>query len=291
MPRHKVPCHYHAETPLRKQGERSSTTERVISMKTNKKKRLTVSLLAVVTVLALVLTGCGAENAAEHNKYLKDEVLNSQTVDKETSSADKEDKSDKDKTSASEADKNSSKSDDKKNSDKSDNKNTGSSSSGSSSSSSSSNKKPSTGSGSTGNSGSSSSSGSSKPSTGGGNSGSSSKPTEPTNPPTEPSKPEHHCSFDIWVPPVMDTREVKVPYTVEVPIYEKHYWYECKKCGAQFDNDTKCAEHCVFVCNSTYTLKYENVLVRTEEKTEYRIETETYEKEPGYYKCSCGAHQ
>lgn len=85
----------------------------------------------------------------------------------------------------------------------------------------------------------------------------------------------------------MDTREVS--YTVDVPIYEKQYWYECKKCGAKFGEDVEsCIVHCLD-CNSTYTLKYENVLVRTEQKTEVR--TETYEKEPGYYKCSCGARQ
>lgn len=265
-------------------------------MKTNKKKRLTVSLLAIVTVLALVLTGCGAENAAEHNKYLKDEVLNSQTVDKETSSADKEDKSDKDKTSASEADKDSSKSDDKKDSDKSDNKNTGSSSSNSSSSSSSSSKKPSTGSGSgstesnkpsTGGSssdsnkpsgGGSSSSGGNKPSTGGGNSGSSSKPTEPTNPPTEPSKPAHKHNWVTDYKTVHHEAEYRYDPVYEEQITGYNYWYECKKCGAKFDNDVDCGEHCVFECNSTYTYKEDPIIEKVQVDTEQVLVKEAWEE-------------
>jgi hypothetical protein len=285
-------------------------------MKTNKKKRLTVSLLAVVTVLALILTGCGAENAAEHNKYLKDEVLNSQTVDKETSSADKKDKSDKDKTSASEADKDSSKSDDKKDSDKSDNKNTGSSSSSSSS------KKPSTGSGSTDNSGSSSSSGSSKPSTGGGSSssgsskpstggGSSSSGNKPStgggnngssSKPTEPSKPAHQHNWVTDYKTVHHDAEYKDVYHDAVyedrPIYKWVGWYECKKCGATFGTNVEaCVGHCI-ECNSTYTFKkeqqptgeYEKVLVKDAWTEKVLVKDAWDEQVPNGQHCTgCGA--
>lgn len=122
----------------------------------------------------------------------------------------------------------------------------------------------------------------------GGNSSSDNKPETPT----------HKHNYNVWVEPVMGTREVPytvdVPYTVEVPVYEYVGWYECKKCGAKFDTDKEALKH-GFECNSNYTAKEEKVQTGTKTETHYkqetRYKTETYEKTPGYYKCSCGKSQ
>nr|WP_317363940.1 hypothetical protein [uncultured Blautia sp.] len=43
--------------------------------------------------------------------------------------------------------------------------------------------------------------------------------------------------------------------------YEKKWvaYYECRKCGAQFDDVEQCGEHCLYDCDSTYTTKKKQV--------------------------------
>ena len=36
-------------------------------------------------------------------------------------------------------------------------------------------------------------------------------------------------------------------------------YYECRKCGAQFDDVEQCGEHCLYDCDSTYTTKKKQV--------------------------------
>ncbi len=97
------------------------------------------------------------------------------------------------------------------------------------------------------------------------------------------------------------------PLYEERPVYTTVGWYECKKCGAKFDNTTDCTYHCLTVCDSTYTYQTkkeqtgtekvevgtEQVQVGTEKVqtgTKKVLVKEAYTSHDliGYY-CSCGA--
>ena len=254
-------------------------------MKTKRFTKFSVSLVAVVAVLALVLSGCGADTAKEYNKYLKDDKP-AVTVDKDKdNSADKADKdsekeTDKKDDKASSTDKSNDKSnkESSKSDSKSDNKSNSSSSSSSSkpstgNSGSSSSSKPSTGSG-------SSSGSSSKPSTGNsGNSGSSSGNSGNSG----SNKPHQHnystvvsstngdcshkgkvtkkcsCGATITVDGNYGSHNWKDSYkevyheAVTKPVYA--YCYVCNECGAQFKDEQTCGEHCIFDCGGGYSYK------------------------------------
>lgn len=228
------------------------------------------------------------------NKSDKDEVLTSQkptnNTDKKTDETDKSDKDSKKDTDSKDDNKNTASSTSSSNTgstNKPSNSGSGSSGStkpstgGSSNGSSSSSSKPSGGSGNTG---SDTGSGST------GNSGSSSKPTEPTNPPahqhsytTVISSSAGDCCHDGSVTKQCSCGATKTENTgrgnhgwvtnyktihhdavyEEQPVYEWRGWYECLKCGAQFDNVEACGGHCLTVCNSRYTVKKEQVQTGT----------------------------
>lgn len=223
------------------------------------------------------------------NKSDKDEVLTSQkptnNTDKKTDETDKSDKDSKKDTDSKDDNKNTASSTSSSNTG-STNKpsNSGSGSSGSN--------KPSTGGSSNGSSSSSSkpSGGSGNTGSGTGNSGSSSKPTEPTNPPahqhsytTVISSSAGDCCHDGSVTKQCSCGATKTENTgrgnhgwvtnyktihhdavyEEQPVYEWRGWYECLKCGAQFDNVEACGGHCLTVCNSRYTVKKEQVQTGT----------------------------
>lgn len=57
-----------------------------------------------------------------------------------------------------------------------------------------------------------------------------------------------------------------------INVAEKGHWdiqkvwvayYECRKCGAQFDDVEQCGEHCLYDCDSTYTMKEKQVEKKT----------------------------
>ena len=163
-----------------------------------------------------------------------------------------------------------------------------------SSSSSSGNTKPSTGS--------SSSKPNSKPSTGdSSSSSSSSKPAHQHNYSTVVSSTKGDCSHKGTV-----TKKCSCGATITVdgnfgshnwkdcykdvyheavtnPVYD--YAYICNECGAQFNDEQTCGEHCIFDCDSTYTYK--------EWVDHYETVTPAWtERVPDGKECTiCGKHQ
>ena len=149
--------------------------------------------------------------------------------------------------------------------------------------------KPSTGS-------SSSSSGNTKPST-----GSNSKPAHQHNYSTVVSSTKGDCSHKGTV-----TKKCSCGATITVdgnfgshnwkdcykdvyheavtnPVYD--YAYICNECGAQFNDEQTCGEHCIFDCDSTYTYK--------EWVDHYETVTPAWtERVPDGKECTiCGKHQ
>lgn len=59
--------------------------------------------------------------------------------------------------------------------------------------------------------------------------------------------------------------EEKVPYTVEVPVYEWRAYWTCNKCGTRFDNEDTVLEHTIFDCGCGYTAHKEQVQTGTKQ--------------------------
>lgn len=235
-----------------------------------KHKKIFATIVVIACTLMLVI-GC---NVTSHEDVMKSDSATIEQSDKADSKDVQKDKSDKasdkksdekasaDKKSDKDADKESSTSADESDS-KSDSSASKPSGNSSSSHSGSSASKPSSNSGS-----------SSKPS---GNSGSSSKPSNnsggnsaSTSTP-EPSKPAHEHSWTtnyktVTHDAVYEDRPVYEERSVyeDRPVYTWVGYYQCKKCGFQSEDVGTMLDHCMDVCDSTYTSLEKQVQTGTE---------------------------
>lgn len=129
-----------------------------------------------------------------------------------------------------------------------------------------------------------------------------SKPEEPSKP-TEPEKPTHSHDYKPVYKTVHHEAEYKDEWVVDkeawdeqVPKYKWVGYYQCKKCGAQFDDGDECGYHCLTVCGSRYEAKKEQVpdgydTVHHEAEGHYEkvVVKEAWDEQVvDYYQCSYG---
>lgn len=142
--------------------------------------------------------------------------------------------------------------------------------------------------GSSSNSGSSDNGNNSNAGNSGNNSNAGNSNADNNKPADKPSEPAHSHSWE-YVAAVTHTEYKTETYTEQVPHYDYIGWYECKGCGAKFDNDTECADHCLFECKTNYTFKKEKVQNGYDTVTKERQVPYEVTDHEAYYKCSCGA--
>lgn len=243
------------------------------------KKKILALIMAFTLVASLAACGGTTDNANS-----KDSNSNTtSTVEKEKDTTDKKDT---DSSKTDEKKDNQSSASDKSNKETSSSKNDNKTSSSTSSSKTSS----------------SGSSSSSKPSSGSGNSGNSSSTNKPHqhNYNTVVSSTDGDCSHKGKV-----TKKCSCGATITVDgNYGSHNWknnfkeihheavtkpvyaycYVCNKCGAQFNDEQTCGEHCIFDCGGTYSYK--------EWIDHYETVTPAWtEKVPNGKECTiCGKH-
>lgn len=109
-----------------------------------------------------------------------------------------------------------------------------------------------------------------------------------SKPADKPSEPAHSHNWE-YVAAVTHTEYKTETYTEQVPHYDYVCWYECKGCGAKFDNDTECSDHCLFECKTNYEFKKGNVQNGYDTVTKERQVPYEVTDSEAYYKCSCGA--